>query len=122
MNEVFENIDKLVKSIVALVHPLQIILFGSAARGEMTPDSDLDLLVVMPNGTDRREIMGYLYSQIRIYEMPFDIVVATEEDMVKHKNDIGFIYYYALKEGKVVYAGEKDHTYIPGTLAQTRPK
>ena len=115
-------IQELVDAIVELVNPLKIILYGSAAREEMTPDSDIDLLVVMPEGTHRIETMRYLYSHIRIYEVPFDIVVATEEDMVKHKNDIGFIYCYALKEGKVVYAGEKNHTQVPGILAQTRQK
>lgn len=44
-------LDELVKRTVEAVRPLRIILFGSAARGEMGPDSDIDLLVVMPEGS-----------------------------------------------------------------------
>jgi len=46
-------LDELVRRIVESVRPLQITLFGSAARGEMGPHSDLDVLVVMPDGCDR---------------------------------------------------------------------
>jgi predicted nucleotidyltransferase len=55
------RIDDLVQRIVDAVHPLRIILFGSAARGEMGADSDVDLLIVMPNGTHRRHTAQHLY-------------------------------------------------------------
>ena len=42
-----EVIEQLIRRIIELVQPLRIILFGSAARGEMGPDSDIDVLVVM---------------------------------------------------------------------------
>ena len=48
-----QALDELVTRIVEAVHPLKIILFGSAARGEMGPDSDVDVMVVMPEGTHR---------------------------------------------------------------------
>jgi predicted nucleotidyltransferase len=103
MSSQSENIDKLVKSIVDLVHPLQIILFGSAARGDIIPDSDIDLLVVMPEGTHREETELYLYEYLPIIGIPYDIIVATPQNLEKHKNNIGLIYYYILKEGKSVY-------------------
>ncbi|MBI3302725.1 MAG: nucleotidyltransferase domain-containing protein [Deltaproteobacteria bacterium] len=46
-------LKELVQRIVKAVHPIRIILFGSAARGEMGPNSDLDVLVVMPEGIHR---------------------------------------------------------------------
>jgi predicted nucleotidyltransferase len=49
-----QTVDRIVRRIVEAVHPLRIILFGSRARGDARPDSDLDLLVVMPEGTHRR--------------------------------------------------------------------
>ena len=48
-------IDRMVKRIVKKFDPEQIILFGSHARGEAGPDSDVDLLVVMPVEGCRRE-------------------------------------------------------------------
>ena len=47
------TIEALVGRIVAAVHPLRIIVFGSAARGDMNADSDIDVMVVMPDGTHR---------------------------------------------------------------------
>lgn len=112
MNEQAQIIDKLVSRIVELVNPLQIILFGSAARGETTPDSDIDLLVVMPNGTHQRETAQRLYRDIRGIKAPFDILVATPSVLEKHRDNIGLIYYVILEEGKSVYVAERNHTGI----------
>lgn len=57
-------IEELVRRIVEFVHPLRIILFGSAARGEMGPDSDFDVLVVMPDGTHRRRTAQEIYRHL----------------------------------------------------------
>ena len=104
MSDMSENLDKLVERIVELVHPLQIILFGSAARGDMTLDSDIDLLVVMPEGTHRRDTAMYLYSKIRGIPCAYDILVAHPDDLKKHANNIGLIYYQIIEEGKIIYA------------------
>ena len=53
-----KKIDELVQRIVEEVRPLRIILFGSASRGKIGPDSDIDLLVVMPGGVHRRQVAG----------------------------------------------------------------
>ena len=98
------ELDKLVQRIVDAVHPLKIILFGSAARGEMGPDSDFDLLVVMPDGTHRRHTAQHLYGVITGVKVPYDIVVATPADLEKHRDDTGLIYHAVLKEGKMLYA------------------
>ena len=99
-----EELDKLVRRIVDAVHPLRIILFGSAVRGEMGPDSDFDLLVVMPDGTHRRHTAQYLYGIIAGVKVPYDIVVATPSDLEKHRDNVGLIYHTVLKEGKMIYA------------------
>ena len=96
-------IDKLVDCIVEIAHPLRIILFGSAARGEMGPDSDIDVLVVVPEGVHRRRTAQFLYRQIRGLGVPFDLLVATPSDLAKHKDNIGLIYHVVLKEGREVY-------------------
>ena len=71
------------------VHPLRIILFGSAATGEVGANSDIDLLVVMPEGVHRRRIAQSLYQRILGLGVPFDILVATPTDLQKHKNNAG---------------------------------
>jgi uncharacterized protein len=97
-------IERLVADIVAAVRPLRIMLFGSAARGAMGPDSDLDILVVVPEGTHRRQTAQMLYRRLGGLGHPFDIVVATPSDLEKHKDNVGLIYSSILREGKVIYA------------------
>ena len=97
-------LDELVERIVEEVHPLRIILFGSAAKGKEEPSSDIDLLVVMPEGVHRRRIAQRLYQNIIRAGVPFDILVATPADLQKHKDNIGLIYRTILQEGKEVYA------------------
>ncbi|MEW5803188.1 MAG: nucleotidyltransferase domain-containing protein [bacterium] len=99
-----DSIDLLVQQIVEAVHPLRIILFGSAARGQMHPESDIDLLVVMPEGVHRRRTAQFLYRQIKSLKVSFDILVATPGDLERHKDNIGLIYRVILQEGKEVYA------------------
>ena len=99
-----KDIDQLVKSVVEAVQPLKIILFGSAARDNTTADSDVDLLVVMPEGIHRRETARYLYKHLGETGIPVDILVATPDDLKRHKNNIGLIYRTVLQEGKEVYA------------------
>ena len=96
-------IDKFVGNIVKSVNPLQIILFGSAARGDAGEHSDIDLLVVMPEGVHRRRTAQKLYREITGLGVPFDIVVATPQDLEKHKDNRGLIYKSALKEGIEIY-------------------
>ena len=98
-----KELDKLVERIVDAVHPLKIILFGSAVRGEMGPDSDVDVLVVMPDGTDRLETAGYLHTQFFGVPLAVDVLVATPSDLEEHKDNIGLIYYTILEEGKELY-------------------
>ena len=100
-------IDKLVGDIVKSVNPLQIILFGSAARGDAEEHSDIDLLVVMPEGVHRRRTAQKLYREITGLGIPFDIVVATPQDLEKHKDNRGLIYKSALKEGIEIYLSDR---------------
>jgi uncharacterized protein len=99
-----EAIDRLVRRIVEDVHPLRILLFGSATRGELAAGSDIDLLVVMPDGIHRRRTAQHLSRRLYGIGTPFDIVVATPRDLDRHKNNIGLIYRSILLEGQEVYA------------------
>ncbi len=97
-------IESLVQKIVEAVHPLKIILFGSYARDKANPDSDIDVLVVMPEGVHCRRTAQLLYRQIKGLGVSFDILVATPSALEKHKDNIGLIYRTVLKEGKEIYA------------------
>jgi predicted nucleotidyltransferase len=99
-----QALDELVRRIVEAVHPLKIILFGSAARGEMGPDSDVDVMVVMPEGVNHIDTAGYLYTQFRGLGFGVDIIVATPREIEQYQDDIALIYYDVVREGREIYA------------------
>jgi predicted nucleotidyltransferase len=97
-------IEELVRRIVEVAHPQRILLFGSAALGDMRPDSDLDILVVMPEGVHRRRTAQELHERLFGFPLPVDILVATPGDLEKHQDNLGLIYHKILREGREIYA------------------
>ena len=95
-------INELVRRIVEAVHPRRI-LFGSAARGEMGEDSDLDVLVVMPDGTHRRQTAQDIYRHMWGFGVAKDIVVVTESDLLEYSENPYMILKNALEEGRELY-------------------
>jgi predicted nucleotidyltransferase len=96
--------DDLVSRIVDAVHPLRILVFGSAAQGQMGRDSDIDVMVVMPDGAHCLNTAQHLYQQMIGFSFPVDILVATPAVLEQHKDNRGLIYRTILKEGREIYA------------------
>jgi predicted nucleotidyltransferase len=97
-------IDAVTARTVDAVRPLRIILFGSAARGEMGVESDLDLLVVVPDGTHRRRTAQAVHRRLSGLPVSVDVVVATPEDLRCHGDDPGMVFRSALRDGREIYA------------------
>ena len=95
--------DEVIRRIFAVVRPRRIVLFGSAARGDMTADSDLDLLVIVTEPAHRRALAQEIYRNLHGIPVPVDIVVATEQDIERYGDKVGTILRPALKEGQVIY-------------------
>jgi predicted nucleotidyltransferase len=98
------TLDRIVKRIVHRFHPEHIILFGSRARGDAGPGSDIDLLVVMPFQGSSFEKMLEIASSLGDSAIGVDIVVTRPEDFAWRKEFVGTIEYPASKEGRIVYA------------------
>jgi predicted nucleotidyltransferase len=96
-------ISEIVRRILTVTQPDKIILFGSAVTGEMTRDSDIDLLVVEPAPGDQRGESVRLRRQLSGLGYPFDVIVISTEWFEDSKNVIGGIAYPANKYGKVIY-------------------
>ncbi|HUW33803.1 MAG TPA: nucleotidyltransferase domain-containing protein [Planctomycetota bacterium] len=97
------EIRRMVQQIVRQFHPEKIILFGSHARGDAGPDSDVDLLVVMPvegSKFDKTVEIGVALHGIPIAK---DIIVTTPDDFAWRSKIVGTIEYPAAREGKVLY-------------------
>jgi predicted nucleotidyltransferase len=94
----------MVQRIVRQFQPERVILFGSHARGEAGPDSDVDLLVVMPVEGSRRDKAIEIRVALRDVHVPTDIIVTTPEEFAWRQEVVGTIEYPAVKDGKVLYA------------------
>ncbi|MFT5365633.1 MAG: putative nucleotidyltransferase [Candidatus Latescibacterota bacterium] len=94
---------RLIQRIREVVTPSKIILFGSAARQEMDTNSDLDILIVVPNGVPRRKTAQDIYMKLLDFEISVDIVVATEKDIELYGDNFSLVYYSALKDGQEIY-------------------
>jgi predicted nucleotidyltransferase len=97
-------IHELVRRIVEVAQPRRIILFGSAARGEMRPHSDLDVLVIVAEQTPRRQTVQRIYRNLIGFGHGADIVVATERDLHQYGDNFSLVYYPAMREGREIYA------------------
>lgn len=98
-----EIIQEMVRRIVAKFDPVQIILFGSYARGTAGPDSDVDLLVVMPIDTSHKEKNVEVSLELHAMGLAKDVFVVTPEEVRKYRDIVGTIIKTAVHEGKVLY-------------------
>ena len=96
-------LDELVRRVVDAVRPRRIILFGSGAREQMGPQSDLDLLVVMPDGVHRRRTAQTVYQSLGGLGFAKDVVVVTESDLQQFGQNPSLVIFPALQQGKELY-------------------
>jgi predicted nucleotidyltransferase len=99
-----EDLQNLKTQIISLVNPIKIILFGSRAKGNFAENSDYDIMVLMPEGTNKRATAQYLYKNIENIEKPYDFIVATQDTLDKYSHSKHLIYFHALKDGIELYA------------------
>jgi len=96
-------VREIVRRLLGVVQPDRIILFGSAATGKMTRDSDIDVLVVAPSPVNTVEEYGRLHQALRGLGFPFDVFVIATERFEETKEIFGGIAYPAHKYGRVIY-------------------
>ena len=98
------DLDEIVRRVIEVARPDRIILFGSAARGQMGPDSDIDLLVIKGGIASRRTLAQQIYVHLFGVPAPVAVIVVTPEDVERFRDRVGSIIGPALREGKEVYA------------------
>ena len=76
-------LNDIVTRVVDVAHPQKIILFGSAARREMGPNSNVELLVVK-EGVHRRELAGRIYENLWGVRAAVDVKVVTSDDIERY--------------------------------------
>ena len=98
-----ELVSEIVKRVLGVAEARRIILFGSATTGEMTKDSDIDLLVLESQPGNTREESVRIRRAVSGLDFPFDIIVMDVSRFDESKNVVGGIAYPANKYGKVIY-------------------
>jgi predicted nucleotidyltransferase len=96
-------IKEIVRQILTVAKPDKIILFGSAATGQMTRDSDVDLLIVEPDPSDQQNEYVRIIKALWDFDYPFDILFIATQWFEESKDVVGGIAYPANKYGKVIY-------------------
>jgi len=96
-------IQEIVRRVLSVSEPQRIILFGSAASGQMARDSDIDLLVVEPSPRDTRQERLRIGDSLRGLGFPFDVFVIATEQFEESKHIFGGLAYPAHKYGQVIY-------------------
>jgi predicted nucleotidyltransferase len=97
-------VEEIVRRILSVSDPERIILFGSAASGQMSRDSDIDLLVVERSPRDTRAERVRIGDSLRGLGFPFDVFVIATERFEESKHIFGGLAYPAHKYGRVIYA------------------
>lgn len=92
-----------VNRLVASFDPLEILVFGSYARGEARPGSDLDLLVVVPEFANRRATAIAMRRVLKEMPIPKDIIVATPDEISDREGAFWHVIGQARKEARSVY-------------------
>jgi uncharacterized protein len=106
MGDVAENpaaLDNLIRQIAERFSPEKIILFGSRARGDAGPDSDIDLLVLFSDVADPNKRAAELYASLSDFPSPMDIVVSTSSRFERYRNVVNTVYWPASREGRILY-------------------
>ena len=99
-----EKLQDLIRRIVEVSHPLRVLLFGSFARGKAGPYSDIDVLVVVEEGSHRRHTAQRIYRNLLGFGAPVDVVVATPSDLELYAESAGLVYREAIRDGRDLYA------------------
>ncbi|MDR7523421.1 MAG: nucleotidyltransferase domain-containing protein [Armatimonadota bacterium] len=97
-------LDDIVRRIVEVAEPEKIILFGSAVRREMGPNSDIDLLVIKSGEYDPGRLTERIYQRLHGARAAVDVIVVTPAEVERYKDAFCLVIYPALREGVVIYA------------------
>lgn len=94
---------EITRRIVAVTNPVRVFLFGSAVRGTMNRDSDIDLMIIEDKPDISGEKQYKIRKSLRGLGYPFDIVVMSKSYYEKRKNCVGGLASPVSREGKVIY-------------------
>ncbi len=98
-----ELIEQITRTIVGRFRPKRIVLFGSRARGDHRPDSDIDLFVEMETTLRPPERATKIREAFGLYPWTMDVLVYTPQEVERWRNVTGTLLSMIENEGQVLY-------------------
>lgn len=102
------HVQEATNRLVDAFRPVQVVVFGSYARGDARPGSDMDLLVVLPEVDNKREAAIAMRRVLSDLPVPHDVHVTTPEEIERRGWIVGTLLREALRDGQTVYERSKD--------------
>ena len=103
-----ETIDEITRRLVDFYRPVRIYLYGSEARGESGPDSDLDFLVVLPDDAPKEQLRGAAYSLLRDVREAVDVIPWRQTDFDGRAAYVrASLPATVIREGKLLYDSQR---------------
>ena len=96
-------VKRVVERIVGRFDPISVWLFGSMARGNVRKYSDIDLMVMMPDGTDCGTATRDMMLEVAGSMLPYDIIVNTPEQWDGRIDDVGSVQHSISRYGVMLY-------------------
>ena len=100
-------ISAVAAGIAAAIPEAQVRLFGSRARGTARPDSDVDLLITVPDpwlvDHDRMRVLGDLWRQHSSYRLPLDLLLYSESEVIERRPYRSAVTTRAYEEGILLH-------------------
>jgi predicted nucleotidyltransferase/HEPN domain-containing protein len=107
-----EELDRLVKQIVAKIDPVAIYLFGSRARGEADEDSDYDLMVVIPDERMTPQIWEDLEEARRSADLSVELIPARAGGFAEWRHEVGTLSFEVSNDGIRLYPRSRRRIWI----------
>ena len=98
-----ETLSEIVRRIVEVAAPERIVMIGSAARGQMGPHSDVDLLVIKRGSFHAGHLTEEIYVAMHGLGLAVDVILASPEQVERYRNTHCLVIAPALREGKEIY-------------------
>jgi len=100
-------LPEMVHAIVEEVDPEQVYLFGSRARGDASPESDVDLLVIEHQSFDpqrsRLQEVNRIYRAISRFRVPTDVLLYSSDEFARWKGSVNHVIGRCCREGELLY-------------------